>query len=78
MDDVARPRDLGIWDYLQEPTPTFPTEGRRRCPELLRLLGLCLLIALVTGPLTAVVSAVGDADRLPGTENTEIHVVANA
>jgi hypothetical protein len=27
------------------------------------MLGLCLLIALVTGPLTAVVSAVGDADN---------------
>ena len=63
MDELARRGDRGIWDYLQDPTPRFPPTARHRGPEFLRLLGLCLLIALATGPLTAVVSAVGDADN---------------
>jgi Type II CAAX prenyl endopeptidase Rce1-like len=63
MYEAAVPRERGIRDYLREPTPSYPGEGRRRGPEFFRLLGLCLLIALATGPLTAVVSAVGDADN---------------
>ena len=62
MYEAAVPRERGIGDYLREPTPTFPVEGRRG-PLFFRMLGLCLLIAPVTGPLTAVVSAVGDADN---------------
>src|SRR3954470_18531322 len=63
VDELARRGDRGIWEYLQDPTPRFPSTARHRGPEFLRLLGLCLLIALATGPLTAVVSAIGDADN---------------
>jgi hypothetical protein len=63
MYEAPNPPAPGIRDYLRDPTPTVAADGGRRGPEFARLLGLCLLIALITGPLSAVVSSVGEAEN---------------